>query len=245
MKGIVVTNQYKHLTFLAMLYMTIKLTTVVLIYKIVAIGPFTATASTLIIPFWFVLSDIITEVYGYQVTKRLIWIALICQFMFAFLCGGFVHLDSPPNWSNQAAYIQVLGKLPRVAIASFLAILFGAFLNAYAITKWKILLRGKYFWLRCLGATAVGEFVFTLVALVTEFWGVTSTSNLLHLLAISYGTKLLMDPLLIYPASLLATWIKNSEGIDIYDYNTNFNPFNLLSDNNELSMHVTESNLAK
>lgn len=230
-----------------MLYMTLKLVTVVLIYKIVSVGSFTATASTLIIPFWFFLGDIITEVYGYQVTKRLIWIALICQFIFAFICGGFVNLPSPPNWPNQAAYIQVLGKLPRVAIASFLAIIFGAFLNAYAITKWKILLRGKYFWLRCLGATAVGELVFTFVALVTEFWGVTSTSSILHLLAVSYGTKLLADPILIFPSSLLAAWLKKSEGIDTFDYNINFNPFNLSTDISETpnTITTTENSLAK
>jgi len=215
---------YKYLIFLSMLYMTLKLTTVMLIYKIIMIGPFPATASTVIIPFWFFLGDIITEVYGYKIIRQLIWFALICQFIFAFVCAGFVMLQSPPHWLYQDAYIQILGKLPRVAMASFLAITIGAFLNAYAISKWKIFLSGKYFWLRCLGATIIGEFVFTIIAYTTEFIGVTSTNNLIHLILVSFSIKLLAEPILILPASLLVGWIKKSERIDIYDYNTKFNP---------------------
>ena len=210
-----------------MLYLTIKLTTVVLIYKIVAIGQFYATASTLLIPLWFFLGNVITEGYGYQVTKRLIWISLLCQFIFAFACAGLVTLHSPPNWPNQEAYVQLLSKLPRVAMASFIAIVAGAFLNAYAITKWKILLNGKYFWLRCIGATAVGEIIFTLISIITEYWGVTPASNIAHLIVVSYCTKLLADPILILPAALLAMWIKKSEQINTSDDNTNFNPFSL------------------
>src|SRR5438552_2766771 len=92
---------YKYLTFLCMLYMTIKLTTVVLIYKIITIGPFSASASTLVIPFWFVMGDVITEVYGYKVARHMIWMAIICQFIFAFACAGLIALHAPIGWSHQ------------------------------------------------------------------------------------------------------------------------------------------------
>ena len=138
-------NTYKYLLPLAMLYMTIKVTTVLMIYKIVTIGGFSASASTLIIPLWFLLGDIIAEVYGYKIAKKLIWTAIICQFAFAFICGAFAYVPSPDVLSNQKAYEEILSKLPRVAFASFLAISLGGIFNAYAINKWKILLKGKYF----------------------------------------------------------------------------------------------------
>lgn len=227
--------QYKYLTFLSMLYMTIKLTTVVLIYKIVTVGPFFASASTLVIPLWFFLGDIITEAYGYRISRHIIWMAILCQFVFAFICSAVTNLNSPAIWNHQEAYNQVLGKLPRVAIASFLAITIGAFINAYALTKWKILLRGKYFWLRSLGATAIGELVFTIIAYVTEFWGITAISNLAQLMATSYAIKLLAGPILVIPASLAANLIKKLEGIDTYDYDTNLNPFYFGLSQNESS----------
>jgi len=217
--------QYKYLTFLSMLYMTIKLTTVVLIYKVIKIGHFSASASTLVMPLWFMLGDIITEVYGYKIARHVIWMAILCQFIFAFLCYALINLNAPLLWPHQEAFNQVLGKLPRVALASFLAITCGAFLNAYTISKWKILLRGKYFWLRSLGASAVGELIFTIIAYITEFLGVTPLSNLLQLMAISYIIKIVLNPILVIPSMFIAFVLKQLENLDTYDYSTNFNPF--------------------
>lgn len=200
--------------------MTIKLITVVLIYKIIKIGPFTASVSTFIIPFWFFMGDVITEVYGYKITKKIIFIALTCQFVFAFSCYGFVQLNSPADWSFGNSYSQIFGKLPRVALASFLAIVTGALINSYLLAKWKLFFKGKYFWLRCLGSTAIGEFIFTMIAYLTEFWGVTTLGVLFHLIIVSFTVKLLFSPILVYPASLFALWLKKSEGIPTDNFET-------------------------
>ena len=207
--------------------MTVKLITVVLIYKIISLGPFSASASTLVMPLWFVMGDVIAEVYGYKIARQIIWMAIICQFIFAFTCTTLIAVPSPGGWLNQEAYNQVLGNLPRVALASFLAIVCGAFINAYAISKWKILLKGKYFWLRSLGASAIGELVFTIIAYVTEFLGVVPLSNLLHLMAVSYAVKVILNPVLVVPSAILAFLLKRIEGIDVYDFNVNFNPFSI------------------
>lgn len=224
-------SNYKHLTLLSMLYMTIKLITVLLIYKVIVIGYFSATASTLIMPFWFFLGDVITEVYGYEITRQLIWIAIFCQFVFALVCAEMIRLPSPAMWAHQAAYDQVLGKLPRVAFASFLAIVCGAFINAYALAKWKILYKGKSFWKRSLGSSAIGEIIFTMIAYLIEFAGVVPTLNLMQLMAISVGVKLILSPFLVIPATLIASALKKSEGIDVYDHHTDFNPFKLTVSN--------------
>lgn len=236
--------QYKCLTILTMLYMTVKLMTVVLIYKIILLGPLSATASTLIMPFWFFLGDIIAEVYGYKVSRHVIWMTLLCQFVFAFVCFGMTQLNSPPTWLYQEAYDQVFGKLPRVAVASFLAITFGAFLNAYILSKWKILLKGKYFWLRSLGASTIGEAIFTMIAYLTEFLGVVPLSTLIQLMTISFVVKILMGPILVIPASILARIIKKIEGVDAYDYSTNFNPFKM-SLSNDTPNNLYQNKLAQ
>jgi len=112
---------------------------------------FSASASTLIIPIWFILGDLIAEVYGYETAKQVIWIAPFCQLLIALLCSFSVTLPSPSGWPHQEIYTEVFQKLPRLVFSSIFAILLGAFINAYIITRWKILLKGKYFLLRCLG----------------------------------------------------------------------------------------------
>jgi|SRR6185295_9796209 len=123
------TAHYKCLAPLAMFYMMIKLVTILVIYKIINIWGIKTTASTLIIPLWFLIGDVIAEVYGYNIAKQIIWSALIFQFMFAFICVLLIYLPSPINWENQGAYDYVLGKLPRVVTASFIAITCSSFIS--------------------------------------------------------------------------------------------------------------------
>jgi queuosine precursor transporter len=220
-------QQYKCLTPIAMFYMTIKLVTILLIYKIVNIGPITTTAATIIIPLWFYTGDVIAEVYGYNTSKQIIWATLICQFIFACLCASLINLPSPANWAYQGAYDHVLGNLPRVVTASFIAIVCGAFVNAYTVSKWKVLLKGRLFWLRSLGSSIIGEAVFVIIALSIEFIGVTPWKTLLQLMLISFIIKVAISPILVIPSSILAALIKKIEKIDVYDYDLEFNPFKI------------------
>ena len=223
---------YRYLVPLSMLYMTIKLTTLLLIYKVISIGTFSASASTLIMPFWFVLGDIIAEVYGYKIARKLIWMAIIYQFLFAFVCAEMISLHTTSPSPHQEAYNHILGKLPRIAFSSFIAILAGAFINAYVISKWKILLCGKYFWLRSLGASSIGELIFTGVAYISEFLGVVPLASLLELMIASYVIKLILNPILVIPSTLVVYLLKRAENLDTYDYGVNFNPFKLTSEEN-------------
>lgn len=220
-------SQYKCLTPLVMFYMMVKLITILVIYKIVAIGPIQTTAATIIIPLWFLTGDIIAEVYGYDVAKQVIWTALITQFIFAFLCALLIRLPSTSDWTLQGAYNQVLGRLPWVVWSSFAAIVLGAFINAYIVSRWKVLLNGKLFWLRSLGASIIGEAVFVVISLCMEYIGVVSWQALLQLILVSFALKIVINPLLVFPSALLVAFIKKIEKIDVYDYDLDFNPLKI------------------
>jgi queuosine precursor transporter len=205
---------FKFLYPISMFYMMIKLSTLILIYKIISIGPFTATASTLIMPLWFILGDIIAEVYGYRIAKAMIWYSIIFQFLFAFTCAGFSSFHILAQWPFQSAYDQLMTKFPRVAFASFFAVIIGGYLNAYLVSKWKILLRSKYFFLRSLGATIIGEFFFTIIAYFTEFYGVVPTHNILNLISVSFFAKLMINPILIISSMLITILLKKNENLE-------------------------------
>ena len=207
-------KQYRYFTFFAMLAVTVKISTIVLIYKMVMLGSYYASAATLIMPLWFVLGDIIAEVYGFKLAKQVIYGALICQLLFAFACYGTLALPTPPDWAAHDSYVLVLSKLPRAASASFIAILIGSLLNTYLISRTKILFAGRYFWLRSLLASMIGEFIFTFIAFIAEFWGVTSTQHVFQLILISLCVKAIMNPLFILPASLLTFILKERENSD-------------------------------
>lgn len=219
--------QYKALTLLSMIYITIILAADVLIYKISYINPITFSVGSLVTPFWFIISDIISEVYGYEECKKLIWSAIVCGFIFAIVCTLLIHLPAPTGWQYQPAYEQVLGKLFRVFIGSVVGIAVGAFMTTYLVQKWKILTQRKYFWFRAICASATGQLAFTIVTLLYDLIGIISINQISHLILISFSIKLFVAILLVYPATAVAFYLKKLEGIDVYNYNINFNPFKL------------------
>ncbi len=105
------------------------------------------------------------------------------------------------------------------------AAFFGVFLNSYILTKWKILINGKYFWLRSLGSTLFGEAIFILTWGFLAFSGEFPIRELLQLMLVSYAYKAICNIITIFPSAILAFSLKKAEGIDVYDYNTNFTPF--------------------
>lgn len=221
------SKHYKALIFLSILYVSIMIAANVLIYRLTCIGELIISVGTFIIPFWYVLNDIITEVYGYQVIRRIIWSSLSCVFIFSLICILMIKLPTPPNWHYQHAYDLVLGNLFRVFFGMIIAVVVGSFLNTYLISKWKIFIKGRHFWLRSIGSSGIGQFLFTFIAIVFDLIGTVPMKTLVELIIISYIIKLIFTPLAALPSALIAQYLKKLEGIDIYDHDTNFNLFKL------------------
>lgn len=221
------SNSYRLLIPIVMVYVSLMLVTIAVAYKLVQIWNINFVASTLALPLWLMVENIITEVYGYKIVRKAIWSALLCEFLFVFLCFCLIHLPSPSYWQAQTNYDYVFSKLPRVFVGSCLAIICGAFINAYMISKWKILTAGKMFLLRALGASAIGELVFSIITVSCNYLGVFEWHHVLELMVASYGFKILATLIFIIPTNIIAIFVKDYEGIDVYDINTDFNPFKI------------------
>jgi len=215
------------LCLLIMLYVVIMMISIAMVYKLVEIGPLTMASSSIVLPIWYVLGDIIAEVYGYKTSRVVIWSALLCEAIFIFSIVAMIHLPSPSFWHYQADFNVVFGKLPRVFLGSVTGIALGSFMNVYILTKWKALIHGKYFWLRSVGSCAIGEGIFTVVTIMFDYIGVFDMSKILQMILISYSIKLSASIFLAGPANFIVNLAKKHTGVDMYDYSTNFNPFKL------------------
>lgn len=219
------TTPYKYLSLLGMLYITSLLLTAVLVHKMLVIHNISISGGTFVYPFSYFFGDIIAEVYGYKIARQLIWCAFICMFFFDMGAASISHTTHPPSWQFQTDYDVVLGPLPRIFVGDFLAISAGAFVNAYVISKCKVLTRGKYFWLRSIGSSCLGEAVFNIIAFSIMFLGVVSFKIYLEVMLFSYFFKVSYSVFAAWPATCLMRILKKLENTDVYDYNTNFNPF--------------------
>jgi uncharacterized integral membrane protein (TIGR00697 family) len=216
----------KALPLIAMAYVTTKLLAILLFYKVITLFSIKAAASTLIIPLWFCLGDVITEVYGYKIAKKLVWMSALCQLAFGWICY-FINFLPVANMDgiNQASYTEVAANLHKGATASFLAIVISGIINALILNKWKIKLKGNYFFMRSMGSTSIGEFFFTILVYLIGFHGFTSFSIILKLILISFCIKIIANPLMIAPISILVNFLKKYENLSDF-------PEKVVPDNN-------------
>lgn len=220
----------KYLTLFAMIYTAVLVITPAAASKFVSIGGLNLNGATLIFPISFIFNDIFTEVYGYRASRRIIWTGMACQLLAALTFWLVGELPAASFWSNQEAYMTILGQAPRIAIASLCAYFFGEFANSVILSKMKYGQKGerggRQAW-RFVASTIVGEFFDSAVFMVVGFAGVLSSGDIIKTILTIWLVKVAYETIAL-PVSLpLANWVKRVEGVDQIDRpeETNYNPF--------------------
>jgi hypothetical protein len=134
----------KYLLPLMMLYLMATLAADVVANKFVTFGPLLESGATLIFPFTYLIGDVVTEVYGYQVARKFIWLNLTCEFIFAILVLLVINLDSPAYIPHQAEFKYSLGNMLRFVVSGVIANIISDFLNVYLVSRWKIFMKGRF-----------------------------------------------------------------------------------------------------
>jgi uncharacterized integral membrane protein (TIGR00697 family) len=202
-------------------------------------------AGTILFPISYIFGDILTEVYGYRRSRRIIWIGFACNVLMAATLALVGILPGETEWSNglavilqssgqrggaELAYGYLLGATPRIVIGSLVAYFAGEFSNSYVMAKMKIWTKGRWLWTRTIGSTLVGEGVDTLLFVLIAFAGAWSGQLLLQVIVTNYlfkvGLEILMTPL----TYRIVNTLKRVEQEDYYDFDTDFNPFKVRGD---------------
>lgn len=200
--------------------------------KIVTFGVplLTFDGGTLLFPISYIFGDILTEVYGYRRSRRVIWAGFFCTALMSLTLWAVGRIPGEAEWSarvGQAAYDAVLGSAPRIVLASLVAYFAGEFSNSYVLARMKILTRGRWLWTRTIGSTLVGQGVDTLLFVFIAFAGTMSWGVVLSIFASNYLFKTGMEALMTPATYRIVDFLKRSEREDFYDYGTDFNPFKL------------------
>ncbi len=225
-------HSYKELTackgliLMSMLYVIVTVVPSVFVYRLVKIGPLMLPGGMFIFPFIYILGDVIAEVYGYKIAKLVIIFCLICNFLFAVEALSVIYLPFPQgNVSIATKDIFIFKGILRGDVANMLGVCAGRFLNAYVISRWKVLVQGRIFIIRSVVSSAIGELVMLSLWVTIAFSGRLPFAQLIHLALSDYSIRLLYAFMFAYPASKLANLLKNIDKVDIYDEATSFNPF--------------------
>ncbi len=198
--------------------------------KIVTLGPFVFDGGTLLFPISYIFGDILTEVYGYNTSRRVIWIGFGAAALFSLTVWVVGLLPSEAEWSGRVgmgAYNAVLGSTPRIVLASLIAYWCGSFVNAFVMARLKVITQGKWLWSRTISSTIAGEFVDTFLFVLIAFFATMSTDALWSIALSNYIFKVGVETVFTPVTYATVAWLKKREGVDTYDAQTDFNPFRL------------------
>lgn len=207
--------------------MTCLIVANIIIVKLISFGPIILPAGIIIFPLNYIFGDILTEVYGYKQARRIIWLGFACNFLavIAFWVAG--QLPAAPGWDAQEPYQRILGSTPRFLVASFLAYIAAEFTNSFILAKMKIWTQGRWLWTRTIGSTLVAQGLDTAIALSIAFWGTMPLPVLSFIVLNHWLAKTSYEALATPLTYAVVTYLKKKEGLDTFDYRTNFNPFAL------------------
>lgn len=217
--------QFRYYSQIAMIFIGLLLTANVIGEKPLLLGPIILPAGLLLFPITYLLGDVLTEIYGFSNSRRVIWMGMACNLFMAFMCQLAIHLPAVDSWEHAASYAQILGTSSRLMAISVFTYFVGEFMNAYIVAKLKIRMQGRFFWARALCGSWIGEGIETGLFIPLAFFGTMPNDQLIKLAGFYYSFKVLYALCAIPFLNMLVKWVKKREQLDIFDEETNFNPF--------------------
>lgn len=193
------------------------------------VGVLTFGAGVLFFPISYVFGDILTEVYGYARSRRVIWAGFAALFFASFMAWVVVSLPPAPFWKHQAAYEVAFGAAWRISLASMVAYFCGEFVNSFVLAKMKIATQGRWLWSRTIGSTIFGEAVDSALFYPLAFYGtgIIPNDKLPTVMLAQFVAKVSVEVLFTPLTYLIVGWLKRAENQDFYDHGTRFTPFTL------------------
>ena len=193
--------------------------------------PLVFGAGNIFFPIGYIFGDVLTEVYGYARSRRVIWAGFGALGFAAVMSSVIIAL--PPNPQEpfalalQPALVLCFGNSVRIVLASMLAFWAGDFTNSFVLAKLKIATKGKHLWSRFIGSTVVGQAVDSVLFYPLAFAGIWTGDTLLHVVLFNWLFKVAVEVLLTPLTYVVVGWLKRTEGEDYFDVGTDFTPFTL------------------
>jgi queuosine precursor transporter len=190
-------------------------------------------AGTILFPVSYIFGDVLTEVYGYQRSRRVIWAGFGALALTAFFFWIVRIMPGEATWqgyAGQDAFDKILGGMSSggIVIASLAAFFAGEFSNSFILAKMKLLTRGRWLWTRTIGSTLVGEGIDSVIfILIATIFGVFPWSLFFTLAVTNYIFKCSIEVVMTPVTYWIVAFLKRIESEDFYDWATDFNPFNI------------------
>jgi len=220
-------KNYKFLTLITVFFVTVLLISNIVSTKIVDLWWFVFDAGTLLFPLSYIFSDVLTEVYWYKETRKVIWMWFWSVILLSWIIMLVWMLPPASDRTFQTDYQNVLWLTPRIVLASLFAYFVWEFSNSYLMAKIKIKMKWKMLWVRTISSTLVWEFFDTMIFVMIAFYWVFDNDLIIIIIISNYIFKVWVEVLFTPLTYFIVNKLKKVENVDCYDDKTDFNPLKL------------------
>ena len=193
--------------------------------RIIGVYGVGVSVTVLYFPITYLIGDVVTEVYGYAQSRRVIWISMFCSIVGSAIAGGQLAVPAAVFFDADADYRRVFSPSLTISAAGLFAFFAGDICNSFVLAKLKIWDKGKRLWLRFVASTIVGEGINTGLFYGIALHNVLPERMLFRGVLMGWSLKVIVEVLMLPLSYFVVRRLKRTEGVDYYDYETNFNPF--------------------
>jgi uncharacterized integral membrane protein (TIGR00697 family) len=178
---------------------------------------------TLYFPLLYILNDVITEVYGFRTSRKVIWLTIACNLLFSLALYISVMLPGAVEVESNQSFNTVFAMSPRIVLASVSAFLIGEYVNSLVLSLSKIKMQGRWFGARAIFSTAIGVTIESTMFAFIAFYGVVGAYEVMEMTVLLVLIKVLYELVSLPITTRIVAFLKHREGLDYYDYGTKFN----------------------
>jgi uncharacterized integral membrane protein (TIGR00697 family) len=218
---------YRFFDILVAIFVAVLLISNIASVKILTIWKFTLDGGTILFPLSYIFGDILTEVYGFRRSRRVIWLGFFSALLMSLVLYMVQILPAAADWTNQGAYESILGFVPRIVLASLVAYFMGEFTNSIILSLLKIKTKGRFLWARTIFSTIIGQGIDTIIFCMIAFYGIYPGYVLWAIILSNYIFKCLVEILFTPITYKIVKFLKQKEKVDTFDYGVKYNPFGL------------------
>jgi queuosine precursor transporter len=218
-------NNFKHISTITGLFTATLLIANTLDNKIFDFFGLNLPCGIILFPLAYIFGNILTEVYGFHASRKIIWtgfFSLILMTIFYIIAG---KLKPASFWAFQDDFNNILGRTPRIVLASIIAYFVGEFVNSFTISKIKAKMQGKKMGLRFVMSTIVGQAVDTSLFVIIAFAGIFNFNELISIAFSGWLFKVGWEIIALPLTIPIVNWLKKAENVDVIDNDINYNIF--------------------
>lgn len=215
---------FRFLPVLTGLFVGILLLSNILASKMVRIGPFVFDGGTLLFPLSYIFGDLLTEVYGYKATRKVLWTGFTMLLLMSLNIWIIGILPAEESWTLQNDYANILMQMPRIVLASIVAYFAGEYINSVILSRMKILTQGKHLWARTIGSTLAGQLIDTALFVTIAFGGLYPAAILVIMIMSNYIFKTVIEAAATPFTYIAVNFMKKKEQCDVFDHGERYNP---------------------